>query len=160
MNNLNGNGKIVHKYVVFKNYIVVFIEDRLNNTVCLSKKMSKLPKMFYHNYIFYGKFYEQAVINHIECVIKPYLVNVITLEKIKSIADKMICKVDYLKIEYCKTNSIYITNKNTNVVYRISDHDTYAENNYKIFPVKFNVGQVVGIICAIIDIEISKSNKN
>ena len=156
MNNLNVNGQIVHKYVVFKNYIVAFVEDKLNNTVCFSKTMSKLPKMFYHNYIFYGKFYEQAVINHIECVIKPYLVNVITLEKIKSIADKMICKVDYLKIEYCKTNSIYITNKNTNVVYRISDHDTYAKNDYKIFPIRFTVGQVIGAICAIIDIEINK----
>ena len=150
MNNLNVNGQIVHNYVVFKNYIVAFVEDKLNNTVCFSKTMSKLPKMFYHNYIFNGKFYEQAVINHIEYVIKPYLVNVIILEKIKSIADEMICKVDYLKIEYCKTNSIYITNKNTNVVYRISDHDTYAENDYKIFPVKFTVGQVVGIICSII----------
>jgi len=158
MNNLNENGQIVHKYVVFKNYIVVFIEDKTNNTICFSKALSTLPKMFYHNYNFHGRFDKQAIKNHIEYVIKPYLISVIVLEKIKNMADKMILKYDYLKIEYCKTNSIYITNKNTNVVYRISDHDTYTENNYKIFPVRFTVGQVIGIICAIIDIETQKNN--
>ena len=145
-----------YEYTVFNKYKLVFVDDK-EEWVYLSMKDSVLPKMFHQIYRKHGSFFKGNIDMHIEHVIKPYLINCIVMAKIKEIADNMIVKHNHLKIEYCKTNSIYIMNTKSGKVYRISDHDTYAQYDYKIFPVRFTVGQVIGAICTIIDIESSEN---
>ena len=138
-------------------YKCCFEESFQQNTapgyIYLSESLSTLPDGFWSVYKS-GDFKHSNIVSHIRYNIKPAIARCMVINKVKSIISEYILP-EYITVKYSYTNSIYIYDSKADKSYRISDHDTLAPIDYKVYPKYWSVGSIIGAFDAICDIFIN-----